>query len=325
MKQLLRQISQPISADIGKFDEAFQDSLISDIRLINSIIRYISKRKGKQIRPRLTLLSARMCGEPNQGTFKAAALMEILHIATLVHDDVVDDADIRRGWPTVRKIWKNKLAILVGDYMFSVALTNIIHLENFDALRVLSSTAERLSQGEIMQIEKAIRREMTEKDYYRMVTDKTASLISAACELGAISVTDDLKKRRAMQQYGEKLGIAFQIKDDLFDILGSVASTGKSSGFDVKKDMLTLPFIHTLNRLKGPARARLQWQIRRLARRDELAKIKQIVEENGGIRYAQDAIRNVSADAEAALKDFPESACKSALLSILDFNMNREF
>ncbi len=204
MKKILRQLSLPIQTDIEEFHQMYRDSLKSEVKLINTVISFISRRKGKQIRPILTLLAANICGTATEMTYRAAALVEMLHVATLVHDDVVDDADLRRGWPSVKRIWKNKLAILVGDYMFSKALSNMIYLRDFDALELLSTTAERLSQGEILQIEKAMKSDMSEEVYYRMVADKTASLISAACELGAVTTTTDPEQRSAMRIYGEK-------------------------------------------------------------------------------------------------------------------------
>ena len=239
----------PIEQYIKRFHEVYYESLNSDIKLINTIINYLSRKKGKQLRPKLCILSACMCGEPKEKTFKAAALIEMIHVATLIHDDVVDDSNLRRGWPSINRIWKNKLSILVGDYMFSKALTNMIHLQDLKALEVLSLTAERLSQGEINQIEKAIKKDMIESDYYKMVSDKTASLFSASCKVGGITVTKDKGKYNKLSDFGEKFGIVFQIKDDLLDITGNIKGLGKPTGFDIKKNMLTLPLIYMFNKL----------------------------------------------------------------------------
>ncbi len=242
-------VTSPIRENLIRFEAVYRESLHSDVKLINTIIRYISRKKGKQLRPRLCLLSAGLCGEPTENTYRAAALIEMIHVATLIHDDVVDDANLRRGWPSINRVWKNKLSILVGDFMFSKALTNMIHLKDFDALDILSSTAERLSQGEIQQIEKAIKKNMTEKIYYQMVSDKTASLFSAACKLGVMTVTEDNDKREALAKFGEKFGLVFQIKDDLLDITGNVEGLGKPAGFDLKKNILTLPLIYLFENL----------------------------------------------------------------------------
>ena len=324
MKTVLANLSAPIEKDVIRFREFYTASLKSRVKLINTVIGYISRKKGKQVRPHLTLLSARMCGEPSELTYRAAALIEMLHVATLIHDDVVDDADIRRGWPSVKRVWKNKLAILVGDYMFSKALSNMIHLRDFDALDLLSKTAERLSEGEIRQIESAIRKDMTEEIYYGMVSDKTASLISSACELGAITVTEDLEKREAMRQYGEKVGIAFQIKDDLFDVLGTTG-VGKPTGFDLKKNMMTLPMIHFLEQLPEKDRKQQQRILKNHARRGDLKQVRKMIQNSGSINYAREVIQKFSNEARAALQLFGDSEYKAALNSFIDFNLNREY
>ncbi len=325
MNKILSDLSSAIQPDVENFRKMYRESLHSPVKLINTIISFISRKKGKQIRPMLTLLSANICGEPTEPTYRAAALVEMLHVATLIHDDVVDDADLRRGWPSVKRVWKNKLAILVGDYMFSKTLSNMIHLRDFDALDLLSKTAERLSQGEILQIEKALKSDMSEEIYYKMVADKTASLISAACTLGAITTTKDLEKREAMKIYGEKVGIAFQIKDDLFDIIGNVEGLGKPTGFDLKKNMMTLPLIHYFSSVPESEHKRLRRQLNKHAKRGEKAKLKKAIDDNGSLAYTREAIRKFSDEAGEALSIFPDSPFKSALNKFIDFNLQREF
>ncbi|NOZ07684.1 MAG: polyprenyl synthetase family protein [FCB group bacterium] len=325
MKKILRELSAAVQPDIEKFHLMYRDSLNSEVRLINTVINFISRRKGKQVRPILTLLAANICGTPTELTYRAAALVEMLHVATLIHDDVVDDADLRRGWPSVKRIWKNKLAILVGDYLFSKALSNMIHLRDFDALELLSTTAERLSQGEILQIEKAMKSNMSEEVYYRMVADKTASLISAACELGAITTTTDPERRTAMRIYGEKVGIAFQIKDDLFDIIGNAAGLGKPTGFDLKKNMLTLPLIHYFESLDESERVRLRRKLNNHAKRGDKAYLSKAIRESGSLDYTQEVIRRFSDEAREALHIFPDSPVKTALEAFIDFNLQRDF
>ena len=324
MKQLnikINEISKLIELDFKKFEETFESTLDSKVGLINKVIKYISKKKGKQLRPTLTLLCARISGEPTQNTYYAAALVEILHVATLIHDDVVDEADLRRGWPSVNRIWKNKISILVGDYMFSKALSNMIHLRNFDALDLLSSTAERLSQGEILQIEKAIKREMTEETYYDMIGDKTASLFSSACKLGGISVNADDKKLNALYQFGEYLGISFQIKDDLFDVIGKLDEVGKPIGFDVKKNMLTLPFIHLIK--NSANKKKIISKIRYHAKWNDLEKIRTMISNSGSLDYTNQQLEKFTNLAKKELDIFPDSAEKDALINILNFNLNR--
>ena len=316
-------VTSPINDYIIRFEKVYTQSLHSDVKLINTIIKYISRKKGKQLRPRLCLLSAKLCGKPTEDTYRAAALIEMIHVATLIHDDVVDDADIRRGWPSVNRVWKNKLSILVGDFMFSKALTNMIHLKDFDALDILSSTAERLSQGEIQQIEKAIKKNMTEEIYYQMVSDKTASLFSAACKLGIMTVTEDNDKREALAKFGEKFGLVFQIKDDLLDITGNVEGLGKPAGFDLKKNILTLPFIHLFDKLDSSDSKRVKRQLRNHVKKSELKAIRMLIENHGGIQFAEKQIDRLSKEAQDELNIFPDSVYKDSLLSALKFNSHR--
>ena len=316
-------VTSPIRENLIRFEAVYRESLYSDVKLINTIIRYISRKKGKQLRPRLCLLSAGLCGEPTENTYRAAALIEMIHVATLIHDDVVDDANLRRGWPSINRVWKNKLSILVGDFMFSKALTNMIHLKDFDALDILSSTAERLSQGEIQQIEKAIKKNMTEKIYYQMVSDKTASLFSAACKLGVMTVTEDNDKREALAKFGEKFGLVFQIKDDLLDITGNVEGLGKPAGFDLKKNILTLPLIHLFEKLDSSDSKRVKRQLRNHVKKTELKEISMLIEKHGGIHFAEKQIDRLSKEAQDELNIFPDSVYKDALLAALKFNSHR--
>ena len=316
-------VTSPINDYIIRFEKVYTQSLHSDVKLINTIIRYISRKKGKQLRPRLCLLSAKLCGEPTENTYRAAALIEMIHVATLIHDDVVDDANLRRGWPSVNRVWKNKLSILVGDFMFSKALTNMIHLKDFDALDILSSTAERLSQGEIQQIEKAIKKNMTEEVYYQMVSDKTASLFSAACKLGVMTVTEDNDKREALAKFGEKFGLVFQIKDDLLDITGNFEDLGKPAGFDLKKNILTLPLIHLFEKLDSSDSKRVKRQLRNHVKKSELKEIRMLIENHGGIQFAEKQIDRLSKEAQNELNIFPDSVYKDALLAALQFNSHR--
>lgn len=319
----LDSIKNLISSDFKKYDETLSRTLKSDVRLINKIIGYVTRKKGKQIRPVLTLLSANCCGKPNEHTYYAAALTEIIHIATLVHDDIVDEADTRRGWPSAKRIWKNKLATLIGDYMFSKALTNMIHLKNFQALEMLSLTANRLSQGEILQIEKAMKKEMTEDTYFKMVSDKTASLFSTACMLGGLTVNANEEQNNALKNFGEYFGLAFQMKDDLFDILGKMSEIGKPTGFDVKKNMFTLPFIHLLSNCDKKGKTKVLSQLKYHAGRNELKSIRKMVEDGGGIEYTLKKIKEISKKAIEEISLFPDSSFKNGLFSMLDINLNR--
>ena len=248
-KKSLQRITRPILDDIKLFEVEFKNALKSDVTLINMIGRYIIFRKGKFIRPILTILASRVCGEPSLNSYRAAAMIELLHIATLIHDDVVDEAEKRRGFPSINRVWKNKIAVLMGDFILSKTLINMVGLKDFAALQLIANTSEKLAAGEILQIEKSLSGSMTENVYYDMIYQKTASLISTCCELGAITSTGKDKDRIAMINYGTKLGMAFQIKDDLFDILGNENSTGKKIGADVKRNMITLPLIYAYQKI----------------------------------------------------------------------------
>ena len=320
----LREITAPILDDIKIFQDEFENALKSEVRLINSISKYMIRNKGKNIRPILTILSARLCGEPTLNSYKAAAMMELLHVATLIHDDVVDEATLRRGKPSVNRVWKNKLSVLMGDFILSKALINMIGLKDFEALEQISSTAEKLSAGEILQIEKSITRSMTEDVYFEMIGQKTASLIATSCELGAITTTKREDDRLAMYSFGQNLGMAFQIKDDLFDLLGSESDTGKNGGGDVKQNMITLPLIFAKANM-----SRLDYrQLKKILKtkkknRSTLNKISGIVEEAGGIDYAKKKLDDFSELALEAIDSYPDSDFKKSLVDLVAFNSSR--
>ncbi len=324
MKSLLSEMVAPISQEYDKFDHYFTESMLTDVKLINSVVRYVAKRKGKRFRPRLCLLSAKLCGEINENTYRASALIEMIHVATLIHDDVVDEADIRRGWPSVGRVWKNKVAILVGDYLFSNALSKMCDIDDWDALSVLSKTAKRLSRGEIMQVESAISKDLDEKGYLKMVSDKTSSLISASTLIGAITATKDQSKRDSLFSYGEKLGTMFQIKDDLLDITGLEREIGKPTMFDLKKNMLTLPIIYILSTQEKTKRKQLISDLKYLSKKNKKRQIRSMIIDMGGVEYAEKKIQELSDSAIKDLDIFDNSESKLALISAINFNMNRK-
>ena len=324
MKNLLLTMNTSIEDEYANFEKHFSDSLLTDVKLINSVVRYITKRKGKRFRPRLCLLSAKLCGEINDNTYKASSLIEMIHVATLIHDDVVDDAEIRRGWPSVNRIWKNKIAILVGDYLFSNALSKMCDIDNWDALKILSKTAKRLSQGEIMQVQSAIKRDIDEEGYYKMVSDKTSSLISASTLIGAITATDDTEKREALYNYGEKLGTMFQMKDDLLDITGLEREIGKPTMFDLKKNIFTLPIIHIVSNQSKTDKKRILSTLKYLSKRNKKDKIRDMIIDMGGVDYTKNKINEFSESAIADLSCFKDSESKKALISAINFNIERK-
>lgn len=325
MKVQLSQIVAPIVEDLLIFQKEFEHALRSEVRMVNTMVRYILRSRGKHIRPILTILSAHLCGQANLDSMRAASLVELLHIATLIHDDVVDESDLRRSWPSIRRVFNNKKAVLLGDYFLSKALSYMIRLRDFRALEVLAKTAEQLSSGEILQLERALLGGMTEKIYYQMVRGKTASLFGTACELGAITATDDAAQWKNLRRYGENLGIAFQIKDDLFDLVGNKTSVGKPVAFDVKKNLRTLPLLYALKQLEPHERRRYLRVLKSHGRRGELSKLRRIIEASGGIEYAEDRIEHFSQAALVALEPFPESDYKASLVNVVHFNAQRSW
>ena len=320
----LKQITSPILDDIDIFKTEFKEALNSEVKLINSISGYLLKNRGKTIRPIMTLLCARLCGNPTKNTYKAAVMMELLHVATLIHDDIVDDAKIRRGKPSIKHIWKNKISVLMGDFILSKALINMVGLKDFDALDLISRTAEKLSAGEIMQIEKSLTRNMPKNVYYDMINQKTASLIAASCELGAITTTKVSTDRKSTFDYGENLGMAFQIKDDLFDFLGSENQTGKDHGGDVKKNMLTLPLIYSIENASRTGRNRIKSLVRKKKKSVKILKeINDIIYDAGGFDYAKKKLDEFSDKATDSISSYVESEIKKSLVNLVIFNKER--
>ncbi|NOZ03466.1 MAG: polyprenyl synthetase family protein [FCB group bacterium] len=320
----LKQITSPIFEDIKLFQKEFEDALHSEVRLINTIAKYILRHKGKHIRPILTILAARVCGQPTLNSYRAAAMIELLHIATLIHDDVVDEAKSRRGWPSINRVWKNKVSVLMGDFILSKALINMIGLKDFEALELISKTAEQLSAGEILQIEKSITKSMTEDTYYRVIFQKTASLVSTSCELGAITSSRQEKDREAMRTYGARLGMAFQIKDDMFDLLGSEAETGKDMASDVRKNMLTLPLIHSFSTLTKAETRQINAILRKRKKSSRvLQELRDIIDSAGGFEYARHKIDEYSNQAMEAIAPYPDSPYKQSMIDLIAFNAQR--
>ena len=317
-------IKAPIKEDLTYFETEFKQALNSDVKLINSISGFLVKNRGKRIRPILTLLCARLCDKPSKYSYKAAAMMELLHVATLIHDDIVDDAKMRRGKPSIKQVWKNKISVLMGDFILSKALINMVNLKNFDALDLISQTAEKLSAGEIMQIEKSLTRNMPKDVYYDMINQKTASLIAASCELGAITTTNDKSDRRSTFEYGNNLGMAFQIKDDLFDFLGSENETGKDSGGDVKKNMITLPLIFCLENATRSEKKKLKTLVgSKKKSNSNLREINDLISELGGFDYSKNKLQEFSDKAVAAIDGYDDSEIKNSLIKLVEFNVSR--
>ena len=322
MKKIINHIASEISEDLVLYNKYLSDSLNSKVGLINKVLKYVIKFKGKQFRPMLCILCSKLNGNSNNMTFLSASTVEMLHVATLLHDDVVDESYLRRGWPTINKIWGNKLAILIGDYMFSKSLDNIASFNDFEHIKILSNTSKRLSEGEILQIENSKTKNMSEEIYFKMISDKTASLIGASCKLGYISVVNDEKKDN-IEKFGEYLGIAYQLKDDLFDVLGKLKDTGKPAMLDLKRNMLTLPYIYVLNNMKN--KKIILSKIKYYTKRNDFKNLKNIIYDNGGVDYTNNMIEEYSKKAYNQLEYFDDSKYKQLLIDAIDFNRGRKF
>jgi octaprenyl-diphosphate synthase len=319
----VEEIMNPVKSELNEFESHFEDALKSNVPLLDKVTHYIVKRKGKQMRPLFVFLSAKMLGEINEKTYSAASLVELLHTATLVHDDVVDDANERRGFFSVNALWKNKIAVLVGDYMLSKILLLSLEKDNTDLLSVVARSVKEMSEGELLQIEKSRTLDITEKEYFDVIRKKTASLISTCCEAGAISV-NSTEERENMKMFGEKVGLAFQIKDDIFDY-GSPNNIGKPTGIDIREQKLTLPLIYVLR--NSPPK--IQKELKRIIknRNEESKMIKRatdLVIEHGGINYAFERMNELAEEAKKLLSKYNESEAKRALVDLVNYTINRE-
>ncbi len=319
----LSDIKAPIKEHIDGFEKYFKSSMKSSVPLLDKVTRYILKRKGKQMRPMFVFLSASMCGEVNESTYRAAALIELLHTATLVHDDVVDDSNERRGFFSINALWKNKIAVLVGDYLLSRGLLLSVNNNDHELLKIVSNAVREMSEGELLQIEKARKLDIKEDIYFDIIRKKTASLIASCCACGAKSVGSSPDTVEKMRDFGEKVGIAFQIKDDLFDYEKSNA-TGKPTGIDIKEKKMTLPLIYLLNHSDSSTRRQIIRNVKRHS--DNGQKVSDIigqVNSNGGMEYARNMMLQYRENALNILKTFPESEYNKALEDLVVFTTER--
>ncbi len=319
------QIKQPIVAEMELFEKKFYESMSSKVALLNRITYYIVNRKGKQMRPMFVFLTAKMVseGKVNERTYRGACVIELIHTATLVHDDVVDDSNRRRGFFSLNALWKNKIAVLVGDYLLSKGLLLSIDNGDFDLLRIISVAVREMSEGELLQIEKARRLDITEEVYYDIIRKKTATLIAACCALGAQSVIDDEVQVKNMHRFGELIGMAFQIKDDLFDYTDD--AIGKPTGIDIKEQKMTLPLIHVLNTCTAKEKS---WLINSIKNHNKDKKrVKEVitfVKNNNGLAYAEQKMLQFQQEALQLLTHYPDSPFKEALILMVNYVINRK-
>jgi octaprenyl-diphosphate synthase len=313
-----------IGKELDTFEKKFSEAVQSRVPMLDRIMKFIIKRKGKQLRPMFVFLSARLSGEINESTYRAAALVELLHTATLVHDDVVDESMERRGFFSINAIWKNKIAVLVGDYLLSKGLLLSTANDDFQHLHILSEAVKQMSEGELLQMEKSRKLNLDESIYFEIIKNKTASLLSSACGVGAYSTSKDETITNRMKLFGEKVGIAFQIKDDLFDY-GS-EDIGKPTGNDIKEKKLTLPLIYTLNTVDKNTRRQLIYIIKNENKKSSSVKfvIKTVVEA-GGIRYAEKKMNEYRDEAIGLLHQFPSSPVRNALEELVRYTTDRKY
>ncbi len=318
----LEAIKEPISAELDVFEKRFRESMRSHVPLLDKITWYIVKRKGKQVRPMLVLLSARLFGPINEAAYTAASLVELLHTATLVHDDVVDEANERRGFFSINALWKNKVAVLVGDYLLSQGLLLSIRQGQTRLLEIVSRAVKEMAEGELLQMEKARRLDIQEAVYHDIIRQKTASLIAAACSAGSAATSSDPDTVEQMRLFGEKTGMAFQIKDDLFDFGDD--DVGKPLGIDIKEKKMTLPLIHTLANVDRPTRRHILNIVRNHNQeRDRVNEVIGIVRRNGGLEYARQAMYRYRQEALDILHRMPPSEARQSLEALLVFVTER--
>ncbi|MGZ3949215.1 MAG: polyprenyl synthetase family protein [Flavisolibacter sp.] len=317
-------VKNVIGQELELFEKKFSDSVKGSNPLLDRIMRFIIKRKGKQMRPMFVFLSAKIAGEINDATYRAASLIELLHTATLVHDDVVDNSMIRRNFFSINALWKNKIAVLVGDYLLSKGLLLSIDNGDFQILQITSRAVKEMSEGELLQMEKARKLDIREDIYFEIIRAKTASLLSAACAAGAFAATGDQGTAEHFRLFGEKAGIAFQIKDDLFDY--GTDNIGKPTGIDIKEKKMTLPLIYTLQNVDASVKRKIIYIIKNQnTDRKKVNEVIEIVKLAGGITYAENKMISYRNEAVELLKKYPPSPQLQAMEDLVNFVIDRQY
>ncbi|MBT8293376.1 MAG: polyprenyl synthetase family protein [Eudoraea sp.] len=323
--KIVAQITEPINEEMELFEKNFRDSMSTKVALLNRITYYIVNRKGKQMRPMFVFLTAKLVnnGEVNERTYRGASVIELIHTASLVHDDVVDDSYKRRGFFSINALWKNKIAVLVGDYLLSKGMLLSVEYEDFDLLKIISVAIREISEGELLQIDKARRLDITEDVYYEIIRQKTATLIAACCSLGACSVKPGSEDVETFRNFGELCGMAFQIKDDLFDY--GVEKIGKPTGIDIKEQKMTLPLIYTLNNSTAKEK---KWLINSVKNYNkDKSRVKEVialVKAKGGLSYAETKMNEFKDKALKLLNTYPDSEYKDALRLMVNYVVERK-
>jgi len=321
---VLTQIRRPVDKEMAEFEAYFGRTMHSDIPLLNIILNYIIRRKGKQMRPLLVFLTARLNGEITEATYVAATFIELLHTASLVHDDVVDDANERRGALSVNALWNSKIAVLVGDYLLSKGMLISVEKNRFDMLEIVSDAVKSMSEGELLQLQKARKFNLKEEDYFKIIRSKTAALLSACTACGAKSVSEDSETIQMMKDFGENIGIAFQIRDDLLDYEGT-GLTGKAAGNDIKERKITLPLIHALEQSSYLKKRHILGIVKnRKKTKAEINEVISYVSENGGMEYAELKMNQYRDKALAILDSYPDSEVKQSLKEFVLYTTSRK-
>lgn len=321
---VLTRIRKPVEKEMADFEAYFSRTMRSNIPLLNIILNYILRRKGKQMRPLLVFLTAKLNGPVTEATFVAATFIELLHTASLVHDDVVDDASERRGALSINALWNSKIAVLVGDYMLSRGMLISVEKERYDMLAIVSEAVKSMSEGELLQLQKSRKLNIREEDYFRIISSKTAALISACTACGARSVSQDNEIVRQMKEFGENIGIAFQIRDDILDY-ESTGLTGKISGNDIKEKKITLPLIHTLERSGTSEKKRILSIVRNKKKtRADISEVIRFVTSNGGLEYSELKMNQYRDKALAILDKYPPSDVKDSLKEFVNYTTSRK-
>ncbi len=320
----LKEISNPIKSELERFDEIFKSALRSNVGLVDLVARYIIRQKGKKIRPLLVMLSAKISGGVTERTYRGATLVELLHTATLIHDDVVDDADKRRGMWSINALFKNKVAVLMGDYLLSRGLMISVDGKDYDFLGVTTNAVKRMSEGELLQIQKTRKLDIDEETYFKVISDKTASLLETCCSIGAMSTTENKDYIEAMRNFGHSLGMSFQIRDDILDYEGTTNLIGKPVGGDIKEKKITLPLIYSLNNVSKNEAARIRKVLKNGNDKTKVKDVMQFVHDNNGIDYALKVAKKYSDQAKNSLNLFPDSEVKSSMHELVDFVTQRK-
>jgi len=321
----IKEIITPVQNHLAEFESAFNNRLHSNIPLAEKVVRYIADKKGKRLRPILVFLTAEMHGESNDITYASSLVIELLHTATLIHDDVVDDSNLRRGSPTVNNLWNSKISILVGDFLFSKTLTSMVDLKSVEALSILSDAANKITEGELLQLDNDYLDRLNESVYFDLISKKTASLFSASCQLGTLSVTNDKIALKKMHLFGENLGIAFQITDDLLDYTGDELKLGKPTGNDIRENKITLPLIFSLSKAEKKTRDYILSRFGNGEIEDkDVEYIINFAQDYGGVDYSTQTAKTFADRAFQVLITYSDSQVNNSLKQLVQFSINRD-